>query len=267
MGKDAVVDLMNQRAVPLAGGVSMPILGLGTWQATGTRCYQAVRHALQAGYRHIDTATMYRNESQVGRALRDSGVPRHEVFLTTKMPPGQAGREQQTITASLTALGTDHVDLWLIHWPPSGRAGVDSWRRFLDARRQGLARAVGVSNHSLAQIDELIAATGQAPAVNQIPWSPSQHDPALLAALRARGVVVEGYSPFRGTDLHHPVLRDVASAHGLTPAQVVLRWHLQHGIVAIPKSVHPDRINENLDVFGFSLTDQEVARIDAMAAG
>ena len=261
------MDLTDQRAVPLAGGVSMPLLGLGTWQATGTRCYDAVRHALRVGYRHIDTATMYHNESQVGRALRDSGIPRQDVFVTTKMPPGQAGRERRTITASLNALGTDYVDLWLVHWPPRGDAGVRAWRGFLDAREDGLARAVGVSNHDTAQIDDLVTATGQAPAVNQIPWSPSQYDPRLLAELRDRGVAVEGYSPFRGTDLHHPVLVEVASAHGLTPAQVVLRWHLQHGIAAIPKSVHPDRISANIDVFGFSLTDEEMVRIDAMGTG
>ena len=124
-----------------------------------------------------------------------------------------------------------------------------------------------MSNHDTAQIDDLVTATGQAPAVNQIPWSPSQYDPRLLAELRDRGVAVEGYSPFRGTDLHHPVLVEVASAHGLTPAQVVLRWHLQHGIAAIPKSVHPDRISANIDVFGFSLTDEEMVRIDAMGTG
>lgn len=258
------MDVTDSRAVLLPGGVSMPVLGLGTWQATGPDCYRAVRHALSVGYRHIDTATMYRNEADVGRAVRDSGVGREEVFITTKLPPQRAGRERRTLEASLDALGTDHVDLWLIHWPP-GRSGVDVWERLLEARREGLARAVGVSNYDTAQIDALVAATGEAPAVNQVPWSPSDHDPALLAEHRDRGVVVEGYSPFKGTDLHHPVLTEIAATHGRTAAQVVLRWHLQHGIVAIPKSVTPERIESNLDVFDFALSEREVARIDRMS--
>lgn len=260
------MDVTDIRAVPLPGGVSMPLLGLGTWQATGSECYRAVTHALSVGYRHIDTATMYRNESDVGRAVANSGFPRDEVFITTKLPPGRAGRERQTIEASLAALGTDHVDLWLIHWPPGGGSSVGVWERFLDARRDGLARAVGVSNYDIAQIDELVAATGEAPAVNQIPWSPSEHDPALLAEHRERGVTVEGYSPFKGTDLRHPVLTGIAAAHGRTAAQVVLRWHIQHGVVVIPKSVTPARIAANADVFDFTLTNQEMVRINQISA-
>src|SRR5439155_26040106 len=132
---------------------------------------------------------------------------------------------------------TDHLDLWLIHWPPAGRARPEIWQQFLAARDDRLTREVGVSNYSVGQLDELIAATGEAPAVNQIPWSPSHHDPRLVAAHRDRGVVVEGYSPFRNTNLRDRVLAEIAQAHGVTPAQVVLRWHLQHEIVVIPKSV------------------------------
>jgi 2,5-diketo-D-gluconate reductase A len=255
----------GQPAVALDRGGAMPLVGLGTWQMTGRRCQAAVRAALEVGYRHIDTATMYGNEREVGRAVRDSGVPREQVFVTTKLPPGAAGRERRTLDQSLRALGMDHVDLWLVHWPPRGRALVSTWEALLAARDQGLARAVGVSNYSTAQLDELIAATGAAPQVNQVPWAPALHDAALLDEHRRRGVVLEGYSPFKNTDLRHPVLVEVAARHGVTPAQVVVRWHIDHEVVVIPKSATPERIAANFDVFGFSLTDEELARIDGLA--
>jgi diketogulonate reductase-like aldo/keto reductase len=242
----------------------MPLVGFGTWQLTGRRGYQAVRHALQVGYRHIDTATMYGNEAEVGRALRDSGVPREEVFITTKMPPERAGRVRQTLGDSLRGLGTEYLDLWLIHWPPRGRAAPDAWREFLKARDEGLARAVGVSNYAAGQIDELVRATDAAPEVNQIRWSPSLYDAAVLAENRKRGVVVEGYSPFKTSNLRHPTLTRIAERHGVSPAQVVLRWHIEHEVVVIPKSATPARIALNFDVFGFSLTPEEVAEIDAL---
>jgi 2,5-diketo-D-gluconate reductase A len=255
----------SQPAVTLDPGGAMPLVGLGTWQMTGTRCQAAVRAALDVGYRHIDTATMYGNEREVGRAVRDSGVPREQVFVTTKLPPGAAGRERRTLDASLRALGTDHVDLWLVHWPPRGRALLSTWEELLAARDRGLARAVGVSNYRPAQLDELIAATGVAPQVNQIPWAPALYDAALLGEHRRRGVVLEGYSPFKNTDLGHPVLVEIAARHGVTPAQVVVRWHLDHQVVVIPKSATPERIAANLDVFGFSLTEEELARIDGLS--
>jgi 2,5-diketo-D-gluconate reductase A len=254
-----------QPAVALDPGGAMPLVGLGTWQMTGTRCQAAVRAALDVGYRHIDTATMYGNEREVGRAVRDSGVPREQVFVTTKLPPGAAGRERRTLDASLRALGTDHVDLWLVHWPPRGRALLSTWEELLAARDRGLARAVGVSNYRPAQLDELIAATGVAPQVNQIPWAPALYDAALLGEHRRRGVVLEGYSPFKNTDLGHPVLVEIAARHGVTPAQVVVRWHVDHQVVVIPKSATPERIAANLDVFGFSLTEEELARIDGLS--
>jgi 2,5-diketo-D-gluconate reductase A len=255
----------DQPAARLDPGGAMPLVGLGTWQMRGARCQAAVRAALEVGYRHIDTATMYGNEREVGRAVRDSGVPREQVFVTTKLPPGAAGRERRTLDGSLRALGMDHVDLWLVHWPPRGRALVSTWRELLAARDQGLARAVGVSNYSLAQLDELTAATGATPQVNQIPWAPARHDPALLAEHRRRGVVLEGYSPFKNTDLRHPLLVEIATRHGVTPAQVVVRWHVDHQVVVIPKSATPERIAANFDVFGFSLTEKELARVDGLS--
>jgi 2,5-diketo-D-gluconate reductase A len=258
-----MTSVSDQPTVTLPGDVHMPLLGFGTWQATGRSAYEAVRRALEVGYRHIDTATIYRNEREIGRAVRDSGVPREEIFITTKLPPERSGRERQTVAGSLSALGTEYVDLWLIHWPPRG-AGVGTWREFRAVRDDGLARAIGVSNYSARQIDELTGATGETPAVNQIRWSPTLYDARVVAEHRDRRVVLEGYSPFKSTDLSHPVLTRIADAHGVSAAHVVLRWHLDHGFVAIPKSVTPDRIQSNFDVFGFSLDPNELREIDAL---
>ena len=250
--------------VDLGRGVVMPMVGFGTWQMRGQQAYQAIRHALQAGYRHIDTATIYRNEDEVGRAIAASGLDRSDVFVTTKLPPGSAGRARATIAESLRALGTDYVDLWLVHWPPRRRVSPRLWQEFLAIRAEGLCRAVGVSNYSVAEIDELIEATGERPAVNQIPWSLSQYDPALLAAHAERGVAVEGYSSLKDTRLRDPVLAEIAKSHGVTPAQVVLRWQLELGIIVIPKSARPERIESNLDLFGFSLTAEEMTRLNQL---
>ena len=252
-------------AVTLSGGMAMPLVGFGTWQLRGRQCYEAVRFALETGYRQIDTATMYGNEAEVGRALAGSGIGRRDVFITTKLPSGGAGRERATITASLRALGTDYVDLWLVHWPPGGQAHPGVWGELLAARDRGQAGAVGVSNYSIRQIDELIGATGQAPAVNQIPWSPSRYDPRVLADSRERNVVVEGYSPLKGTNLRDRTLAEIASRHRVTTAQVVLRWHVEHGIPVIPKSAGRGRIAANFDLFSFALSREEVARIDGLS--
>jgi 2,5-diketo-D-gluconate reductase A len=255
---------LSTPAVKLPDGGSMPLLGFGTWQIRGDEAYRAVRHALEAGYRHLDTATMYGNEEQVGRALRDSGVPREQVFVTTKLPPDRVGRERATLDASLRALGVDAVDLWLIHWPPSAGASVPMWRAVLKARGEGLAAAAGVSNYGAKDLDELIGATGQAPAVNQVRWGPALYDPATVAQHRERGIVLEGYSPFKTTNLKDPTLVAIAAAHGVDSARVVLRWHVQHGVVVIPKSVTPERIASNAQL-DFTLTDAEMAAIDALS--
>ncbi|MEE6273638.1 aldo/keto reductase [Georgenia wangjunii] len=248
-----------------AGRVDIPLLGFGTWQSEGDDAYTSVRTALDVGYRHIDTATAYGNEDQVGRALADSGVDRADIFVTTKLPPGHLGEERATLEESLRLLGTDYVDLWLIHWPPNREATPAMWEHLIGAQEAGKARAVGVSNYSVAQLDELAAATGVMPSINQIPWSPGDHDAELVAALRERDVVLEGYSPFKRTDMDDPELVAIARAHDVQPTQVVLRWHVQREFVAIPKSVTPERIAANLDVFGFELTQDELARLDALA--
>lgn len=243
----------------------MPMLGFGTWQLTGEQAYRGVRDALDAGYRHLDTATGYGNEAEVGQAVRDSGVDRADIFITTKLPPEHADRASKTLEESRRALGVDAVDLWLIHWPPNGQARPDTWRELLAARDEGLIRAAGVSNYSTGQLDELIDATGEAPAVNQIKWGPGLYDAKRVEEHRERGVALEGYSPFKTTDLTDPVLTELATRYGVTTAQVVLRWHLDHGTVVIPKSATPDRIRANFDVFGFSLTADELSRVDGRA--
>ena len=257
---------MKIPTVTLSGGPAMPLLGFGTWQIRGEDAYRAVREALDAGYRHLDTATMYGNEAEVGRALRDSGVPREDVFVTTKLPPDRAGRGRETLDASLRALGVDAVDLWLIHWPPRRGASVPMWRELVTAHEQGRARAIGVSNYGAAGIDELTEVTGRAPEVNQIRWSPSLFDAAVLAEHRTRGVVLEGYSPLATTNLADPVLTGIAAAHDVDAARVVLRWHLQHEIVVIPKSARTERIESNARL-DFTLTDDEMAAIDRLGKG
>jgi 2,5-diketo-D-gluconate reductase A len=256
----------SQETVPLTDDVSIPLIGFGTWQLEGADAYNGVRAALEIGYRHIDTATGYGNEDRVGAAIRDSGIDRENVFITTKCPPEKAGQERETIDDSLKALGVDFVDLWLVHWPPAGEARPETWKAFIEALEQGKTRSIGVSNYSIAQIDELIAATGQAPALNQIRWNPFAYDAHLAGELSSRHVVLEGYSPLKRSDLGNPVLGEVAAAHGKTPAQVILRWHVEHGFVVIPRSARRERIEENYAIFDFELTADEVSRIDGLKA-
>jgi diketogulonate reductase-like aldo/keto reductase len=250
----------------LTSGAAMPLLGFGTWQITGNECYDAVRSALDVGYRHIDTATVYRNEEEVGRALGASGVPRDDVFVTSKVPP-HADDPRKTLETSLQKLGTDHLDLWLIHWTEGESIHEDLWQALLEAQQAGKVRDVGVSNYSLDQLDRLAEASGRQPAVNQIEWAPTLYDAEVERGHAERGVVLEGYSALKNSDLDDPVLRDVAEAHAVTPAQVVLRWHLEHGVVVIPKSANPDRIAANFAITDFSLSPEDVARIDALAGG
>jgi diketogulonate reductase-like aldo/keto reductase len=251
----------------LPGGSTLPLLGLGTWQLEGAQAVDAVAYALDIGYRHVDTATGYSNEVEVGRGLVESGVARTLVFVTTKCPPENVGHERETIEKSLKDLGLDYVDLWLVHWPPNGEARPETWREFIRARDDELVREIGVSNYSIAQIDELIEATGVTPAVNQIPWSPKDFDPDLLAAHTERGIVLEAYSPLKRSDLNGDLLREIAEEYGVTPSQVVLQWHLAHGIAVLAKSANHARITANLDAVGFALAADDVAAIDALGHG
>jgi len=259
--------MTNDYAEPAAALTSgrMPLLGFGTWQISNRDAPQATAYALQAGYRHIDTATMYQNESGIGKALASVALPRESVFVTTKLPPAHAGRERRTLGESLSKLGLDYVDLWLVHWPPNGQAAPRVWQQFIRAQQEGLTKAIGVSNYSLRQIDELIQVTGVAPQVNQIRWGPSLYDPAMVSGLQQRGVVLEGYSPFKVSNLKDPTLVSIATRHDATAAQVIVAWHIAHGFVVIPKSVRRERIVANAAAVRIELTPEDVAMIDNLS--
>ena len=245
----------------------MPQIGFGTWKLRHDQARDAVLTALAAGYRHIDTATMYANEAEVGQALAASSVDRADVFLTTKIRPSDAGKARAVIGHSLQALGTDYLDLWLVHWPPPRRGDSRQlWNELLEIQADGLARDVGVSNYSLTEIDDLARSSGQAPAVNQIDWGPTLYDERILAGHAERGIAIEGYSSLKNTNLDDPALAKIAAAHGVTPAQVVLRWHLEHNVTVIPKSAQPDRIASNFDILGFTLAPDEVASIETLSS-
>ncbi|WP_210946620.1 aldo/keto reductase [Streptomyces sp. MK37H] len=248
-----------------AGGRTMPLLGFGTHPLRGDQATEAVLTAFSVGYRLVDTATRYRNEAAVGTALATTGLPRSELFVTTKMPPDQVGRERLTLEESLAALGCDYVDLWLIHWPPGGYPGVASWREFIRARDEGLARAIGVSNYSVELIDALHEATGEYPAVNQMRWGPGNHDPDFAEAMRRRDVVLSAHSPLRGTDLDHPVLADVARRHGRSARDVVLAWNLHHKVAVTVKSAHRDRMERNLSAVDITLTPEDIGEINGLS--
>ena len=256
--------------VRLRGGVEMPVLGLGVWQsAPGAETRRAVAEALAAGYRHVDTARAYRNEADVGAAIRESGVPRRDVFVTTKLWNADHGYDKalRAVDASLEALGLEQVDLYLVHWPVEGLR-LDTWRAFERIRADGKARAIGVSNYTARHLDELLAHAKEPPAVNQVEFSPFLNQRGLLERCRKEGIQLEAYGPLvRGHKMDHPVLERLARKHARTPAQVLLRWGIQHELVVIPKSVRPERIRENADVFGFELDADDLRELDGLDEG
>ncbi|MFC8517377.1 aldo/keto reductase [Streptomyces sp. NPDC057257] len=247
----------------LADGNQLPVLGLGVWQVPdGRECVNAVRWALDAGYRHIDTAQAYGNEESVGRALRDSGIPREEVFVTTKFQP-RSGDPVAQAEASLRRLGLEQVDLYLVHWPAGGP--TRAWAGMEQARERGLARSIGVSNFDVAELEAVIAAGSVPPAVNQILFNPPHNRRALLEACVRSDVAVEAYSPLgTGRYVDNPTVAGVARRTGRTPAQVLLRWGLQHGLVVVAKSTHRDRIHENAQIHDFTLSAADMAELDAL---
>ena len=241
------------------------MIGFGTWDVKPPDAYRAVRTALDAGYRHVDTAYGYFNEGDVGKAVADSGLARDEVFITTKIPSRRVGFEEETIAASLRRLRTDYVDLWLIHDPPEGEKSERLWEFLIGVRERGNARTIGVSNYSTVQIDSIAKATGVMPAVNQIRWTPAVFDRQRLEDVRDRDIQLEGFGAIRRTRLDEPALVEIAAAHGLTTAQVLLRWCIDHGVIALARSTKPERIAANLDVWNFALTPSELDVIDAMS--
>ena len=247
----------------LADGNEIPLLGLGVWQVpNGPECVNAVRWALELGYRHIDTAQAYGNEESVGQALRESGVPRDEVFITTKFFPARDDPAAE-IEGSLRRLGVDRVDLYIIHWPQGGPTWA--WPGMERARELGHARSIGVSNFDVGELDEVIGAGSVSPVVNQVQFNPFAYRRALLEACERHNVVLEAYSPLgTGRLLSDQTVSGIAQRIGRTPAQVLLRWCLERRIPVIPKSTHRERIEENAQIFDFTLSSEDMAELDAL---
>jgi diketogulonate reductase-like aldo/keto reductase len=246
----------------LSDGHDMPLLGLGVWQVQpGDEAENAVRWALELGYRHIDTAQAYGNEESVARALADSGVPRDEVFLTTKFYPRHEDPAAEA-EQSLVRLGIDQLDLYLIHWPEGGPTWA--WPGMQRAREAGFTKSIGISNFNVGEIDALLADAATPPVVNQIQFSPWKYRRELLAACESHEIALEPYSPLNTAELDDPTLAEVAQRHGRTPAQVVLRWCVQRNLPTIPKSVRRERIEENAQLFDFELSDEDMAALDAL---
>jgi diketogulonate reductase-like aldo/keto reductase len=253
----------DERARVLADGNEIPLLGLGVWQVpNGPETENAVRWALELGYRHLDTAQAYGNEESVGRGLRASGLARDEVFLTTKFYPAREDAEAEA-ERSLERLGVDYVDLYIVHWPQRGPTWA--WPGMERARERGYARSIGVSNYSVSELDEVLSVAETPPVLNQVQFSALKFRRALLEACEERNVTLEAYSPLgTGRHLSHERVRQIAERVGRTPAQVLLRWCAQRDLVVIPKSTHRDRIEENAQIFDFSLSDEDMAALDAL---
>lgn len=250
-------------------GKTIPQLGYGVWKVEDEVAADVVRQAIEAGYRHIDTAAIYGNEEGVGRAVKAAGVPREDLFITTKLWNSDQGYEEAfaALETSLAKLGTDYVDLYLIHWakPTQGRY-LDSWKALIEMQKQGKVRSIGVSNFPKEQLEEIIEATGVVPAIHQFEMHPYWAQQELRAVGREHGILSEAWSPLGqgGELLNDPAVTEIAEAKGATPAQVVLAWHLAVGNVVIPKSVTSERIVSNLAAVDVQLTEDEVARIDAL---
>jgi 2,5-diketo-D-gluconate reductase A len=252
----------------LNDGRMIPQVGLGVWRTPADDAAVVVRTALEAGYRAVDTAAIYGNEAGVGEGVRASGLPRDEVFVTTKLWNESQGydRALRAFDKSVERLGLDHVDLYLIHWPcPQQGLYLESWKALIRLREEGRARSIGVSNFAAEHLERIISETGVVPAVNQIELHPRFQQASLRAANAAAGVLTESWSPLgQGQILEDPIIAGLAAKHGVTPAQVVIRWHVQHGLIVIPKSVTPARIVQNLDVFGFALDTNDMAAMASL---
>jgi len=258
--------------IRLNNGVDIPQFGFGVFQVPPDETAETVRAAFDAGYRHIDTAQMYGNEEGVGRALAESGLPRDEVFLTTKLTNDGHGHDAavRRLDESLQKLGTDHVDLYLIHWPrPGDDRYVDTWRGFEKALSEGKTRSIGVSNFTVEHLQRLAKETGTVPAVNQVELHPRFGQADLRGYHAEHGIATEAWSPIgQGKGLlDDPVLTGLAQKYGKSPAQVVLRWHVQLGNIVFPKSMHAERMRENIDVFDFELAGDDMQEISALDRG
>ncbi|MFD2793938.1 aldo/keto reductase [Promicromonospora vindobonensis] len=255
-------------SVTLNNGIEIPQVGLGVFQVPDNGTQACVETAIELGYRHIDTAAAYYNEEGVGAAVRATGVPRDEIFVTTKLRNGDQGYENalRAFENSREALGLDVVDLYLIHWPAPGRdLYVETWRAFEKLLADGAVRAIGVSNFLPEHIDRLVSESNVVPAVNQVELHPTFRQPETVERSRANGIVPEAYSPLgQGADLEAPAVVRIANELGVTPGQVVLRWQVQHGVILIPKSVSPERMATNIDLFSFTLSEAQMSDINAL---
>lgn len=253
--------MIDQPTITFHDGNSIPQVGLGVWQTPNDTAVTAVKAALSTGYRHIDTAAIYENEQGVGEGIRASGVDRAEIFLTTKLWNSEQGYDStlKAFDASLKLLGTDYVDLYLIHWPAPNRGQfADTWKAFIQLQKEGRARSIGVSNFYPEHLQRLIDETGITPVINQIELHPDFPQAEARAYHDKHRIVTQSWSPLgQGTLLENPVVAGVAAKHGRTPAQVIIRWHIDNGLVVIPKSVTPSRIEENFKVFDFKLDDAD----------
>ncbi|PVB63706.1 aldo/keto reductase [Labrenzia sp. 011] len=246
--------------VDLNNGTRMPWLGLGVYQMTDEETRQACLLALDAGYRSLDTASVYKNEAGVGQALRETDIPREDLFVTTKLwnDDQRAGRTMSAFQESLDRLETDYVDLYLVHWPVRGHI-VGTWKAMEDILASGRAKAIGVSNFLPHHLDELLVAAEVVPAINQVEFHPHLVQPNLLSYCKAQGIVVEAWSPLmQGQVASEKTIAALAEKYGKTPAQIVLRWDLQHGVVTIPKSTRKSRIEENAGIFDFELSEEDM---------
>ena len=257
--------------VLLRPDVAIPQLGYGVFQVPPKETEEAVARALDAGYRHIDTAAAYKNEGAVGQAIHASGIPRGEIFVTTKCFNDDHGHDKakRACKASLERLELEHIDLYLIHWPvPAHDLYVETWQAFIELQAEGLVRAIGVSNFQPAHLERIVAETGVVPAINQVELHPYFQQAGLRHEHDELDIVTEAWSPLgQGLELEDPVIVEIAEAHAKTPAQAIIRWHLQLGNVVIPKSVTPARIEENFDVFDFELSSAEMEAIGELDAG
>ncbi|MDK1472101.1 aldo/keto reductase [Streptomyces sp. 549] len=264
--------MSNVPNITLNNGVAMPQLGFGVWQVPDDEATAAVGQAIEAGYRSIDTASIYGNETGTGKAVAESGLPREELFVTTKLWNDDQGYDStlRAFDASLGRLGLEYVDLYLIHWPlPTQDRFVDTWRAFERLYADGRVKAIGVSNFQPAHLQRLLDETSVVPALNQVELHPQLQQDQLRTFHSAHGIATEAWSPLgQGKDiLTDPQVTAVAEKHGRTPAQVILRWHLQLGNVVIPKSVTPSRIKENIDVFGFELDTTDLSALSSLNTG
>lgn len=260
--------MTDQTSITLNDGRSIPQVGLGVWRVPDAVATDAVGEALKVGYRHVDTAAIYENENGVGKGLRAAGVARKDVFVTTKLWNENQGFDKtlKAFDESLERLGLDHVDLYLIHWPSPARGlYVETWKAFVRLNEEGRATSIGVSNFTAEHLDRLIGETGVTPVLNQIELHPRFQQRALREAHAERGIATQSWSPLgQGQLLSDPLIAELARKHGKTPAQVVIRWHIDNGLVVIPKSVTPSRITENLDVFDFKLDESDLSAIGGL---